>query len=89
MLKYKMVPSTSCLENAAKIAIKNEKPILLDYYVDSMKKECKIVKNEEGDKFLFKNKEEYTSPLVSMFKIENDVVLETQNSIYIVSGKMF
>lgn len=84
-----MVPSTSCLENAAKIAIKNEKPILLDYYVDSMKKECKIVKNEEGDKFLFKNKEEYTSPLVSMFKIENDVVLETQNSIYIVSGKMF
>jgi hypothetical protein len=84
-----MVPSTSCLENAAKIAIKNEKPILLDYYVDSMRKECKIVKNEEGDKFLFKNKEEYTSPLVSMFKIENDVVLETQNSIYIVSGKMF
>ena len=84
-----MVPSNSCLQNAAKIAIKNEKPILLDYYVDSMKKECKIVKNEEGDKFLFKNKEEYTSPLVSMFKIENDVVLETQNSIYIVSGKMF
>jgi hypothetical protein len=84
-----MVPSNSCLQNAAKIAIKNEKPILLDYYLDSMKKECKIVKNQEGEKFLFKNKDEYTSPLVSMFKIETDVVLETQNSIYLVSVKMF
>jgi len=84
-----MLPSTPCLQNAAKIAIQKDKPIVLDYYEDSAKKDCKVVKNQEGEKFLFKNREEYTSPLVSMIKIGSDVILETHNSIYVVSGKMF
>lgn len=83
------LPSETCLKQASKLAIEKDKPILLDYYMDSIVKQCRIVKNAENEKFLFKNKDEYTSPLVAMFKCSPDVILETQNSLYIVSSKIF
>jgi len=89
------IPSTKSLIQCAQMAIDLEKPICLDYYKDSSKKECRIARNgPTGEKFLHKNEEEYTSPLVSMFKVQNDnnvddFILETHNSIYLVSGLMF
>tara|TARA_Y100000768_G_scaffold388089_1_gene382110 strand:- start:758 stop:1075 length:318 start_codon:yes stop_codon:yes gene_type:complete len=90
-----IIPSTKSLIQCAQMAVKLEKPICLDYYTASCKKECRIGRDgPNGAKFLHKNEEEYTSPLESMFKVENDnnvddFLLETQNSIYIVSGLMF
>lgn len=86
-------PSSKSLVKAAEMCIKFEKPLCLDYYLDSVNKTCKIGIDGD-DKVLYKNQEEYTSPLKSMFKIvdENtdspDYILETLNSIYIVSGNM-
>ena len=37
---------------------------------------------------LVKNPEEYTSPVVKMYKAGTDYLVETENSIYIVSGNM-
>ena len=90
------LPSAKALLKAAEMSISLEKPICLDYYVASCNKECKIARDgPDGDKFLYKNPEEYTSPLKSMFKITgcdtgegDDFILETQNSIYLVSGHM-
>ena len=91
------VPSSTALLRAAEMSISVDKPICLDYYVASHNKECKIARDSaEGDKFLYKNPEEYTSPLKGMFKIpvsENnttnfDLIFETQNSIYLASGNM-
>ena len=89
------IPSTKALEKGAEMSISLDKPLFLDYYIASLCKECKIAKDgTEGDKFLYKNPEEYTSPLKSMFKIggipgnPDDYILETQNSIYLVSGAM-
>ena len=91
------IPSTKSLIQSVQMAISLEKPICLDYYQASCKKQCKIGRDgPDGDKFLYKNEEEYTSPLRSMFKIESgdgnivdDFILETENSIYIISGTMF
>ena len=89
-----ITPSQKTLTKAAQMAISIEKPICLDYYKASLNKECKIGLDGQ-DKVLYKNESEYTSPLQSMFKIVDDnqvgnseYILETQNSIYIISGAM-
>lgn len=83
------IPCVECLSQVADMSIKLEKPICLDYYNASLSKECKIARDgPNGDKFLYKNNEEYTSPLKSMFKVGDDIILETQNSLYIVSENM-
>ena len=41
---------------------------------------------ETKEKILVKNPEEYTSPVIKMFKAKEDYIIVTENSIYIVSG---
>tara|TARA_Y100000389_G_C17415388_1_gene493384 strand:- start:495 stop:767 length:273 start_codon:yes stop_codon:yes gene_type:complete len=87
------VPHYRTLAKAAEICIDMDKPLLLDYFVPSINKECKIARDEDS-KVLWKNDSEFTSPLKSMFKVDNgtegsDFILETQNSVYLVSGSMF
>tara|TARA_B100001250_G_scaffold131367_1_gene112178 strand:+ start:177 stop:497 length:321 start_codon:yes stop_codon:yes gene_type:complete len=93
-----IAPSPKTLLQAARMAIDLDKPICLDYYVASYNKNCKIARDgTEGEKFLYKNPEEYTSPLKGMFKVDPgpdsqnssyDLIFETQNSIYLASGNM-
>tara|TARA_Y100000389_G_scaffold205145_2_gene264090 strand:- start:18094 stop:18387 length:294 start_codon:yes stop_codon:yes gene_type:complete len=90
-----VLPSGNAMLKAAEMSIKLDKPICMDYYVSSYEKDCKIAKDGgDGDKFLYKNPEEYTSPLKNMYKISgssseiSDFILETQNSIYMISGNM-
>tara|TARA_Y100000389_G_C17368694_1_gene467786 strand:+ start:867 stop:1142 length:276 start_codon:yes stop_codon:yes gene_type:complete len=82
-------PCIECLKTVAEMSIRLEKPICLDYYLSSCEKTCQIARDgPDGDKLLYKNQEEYTSPLKSMFKVGGDMVLETQNSLYVVSQSM-
>jgi len=90
-----VTPLSNTLQKASSMAISLDKPICLDYYVDSYNKKCKIARDgNDGDKFLYKNPDEYTSPLKGMFKVNGnsndsfDLIFETQNSIYIASGNM-
>jgi hypothetical protein len=87
------LPNSKALVKAAEMSIKLEKPLCFDYYVASCDKLCKIAREEGGGKVLYRNEDEYTSPLKCMFKVENgtdiDYILETMNSIYVVSGVMF
>ena len=94
-MSIKKLPSTKALIKSSELSINLEKPICLDYYLASCNKLCRIARDgPDGEKFLFKSQEEYTSPLKTMYKITNDspndtdYILETQNSIYIVSGLM-
>lgn len=83
------VPNEKVLSHAAKIAIEQDKPILLDYYVDT--KSGKAFLGEDGEtkeKILVKNPEEYTSPVQKMFKAKDDYIIVTENSVYIVSGNI-
>jgi hypothetical protein len=40
---------------------------------------------ENKEKLLVKNEEEYTSPIVKIYKIETVYIICTENSIYLVS----
>ena len=83
------IPCVECLTQVAEMSIRLEKPICLDYYTASLSKQCQIARDgPDGDKFLYKSNDEYTSPLKSMFKVGSDIILETQNSLYIVSNNM-
>ena len=83
------LPNEKVLSHAAKIAMEQDKPILLDYYMDT--KLGRAFLGEDGetkDKFLVKNPEEFTSPIQKIFKAKDDYIVVTENSIYIVSGQL-
>ena len=80
------LPPSSIWEAIAKLACVDDKPIMLDYWVESLKKGVIIGVKEGGEKLLVKNAEEYTSPISKIYKMDNVYVICTENSIYIVSA---
>jgi hypothetical protein len=82
------LPSTQTLQHATKMAIVDDKPIMLDYWVDSLDKKVLIGVRENNEKLLVKSEDEYTSPIVKIFKVENEYLIVTENSIYIVSSEI-
>jgi hypothetical protein len=79
------LPSANVLLRAAKIAIEEDRPILLDYFEDSVKKVACIGAREDGVKYLVKSDTEYTSTIQNIFKLEECFIILTENSLYIVS----
>lgn len=84
------LPSFKTLQHASKIAILEDKPILLDYWSDSFGNNALIgvKQTEEQEKILIKSEEEYTSPISKIFKTGDEYLVITENSIYIVSNKI-
>jgi hypothetical protein len=71
---------------SAQLSVEKDKPIYLDYYGDSIEKKCCI--GVQGDtKYLVKSDSEYTSTIIGVFKCETCYVVETENSLYIVSAE--
>jgi len=81
------LPSSEIWSHLAKLSIVEDKPIMLDYWVDSLNKNVLIgVKKEENEKLLVKNAEEYTSPINKIYKVAECYIIMTENSIYLVSS---
>jgi hypothetical protein len=80
------LPSNTCMQHASKLAIVEDRPIMLDYWTQSIEKKVIIGVKENGEKLLVKSEEEYTSPIGKIFKIESEYIILTENSIYIVSS---
>jgi tmRNA-binding protein len=82
-------PSSTTLIEAAKIAIKHDRAIMLDYYVPTLEgTACMGEDAETKERMLVKSKEEFTSLIKKIFKVDNDFLIMTENSLYIVSGKI-
>ena len=78
------LPCEIAMKHAAKIAVTDDKPILLDYWPDSYGEASVLIgvkSNEE--KLLVRSAEEYTSPIVKIFKVSTEYIVITENSIYI------
>ena len=73
------------LLHACKLSLQEDKPILMDYWEDSCKKEVFFGLRSTEEKLLVRNEEEYTSPISKIYKVESDFIVMTENSIYIVS----
>jgi len=83
------IPSPAVLLQAAKLAIQQDKPIQLDYYIETANgRACLGEDSETKEKVLVKNVEEYTSLIQKIFKVADDYLIMTENTIYVVSGKV-
>ena len=77
-------PSNTCLQHAVKIAIVEDRPIMMDYWTNSHDNNVLIGVKEDGEKLLVKSEDEYTSPIAKIFKVGKEYIVMTENSIYIV-----
>jgi hypothetical protein len=80
------VPTYACFQHATKVAILEDKPIILDYWTSSLDKTCLIGVRSNNEKLLVKSEDEYTSPIAKIFKVETEYIIVTANSIYVVSA---
>jgi len=81
------LPNDKTLKHAARIAIEQDKPIMLDYFLDT--KNGKAFLGEDAntkEKMLVRSEDEYTSLIQKIFKVANDFIVITENSIYVTSG---
>ena len=80
------LPSSATLEHAMKLAINEDRPIMMDYWKDSIEKTVLIGQrdDETKEKILVRSEEEYTSPIKQILKVGTDYIIMTENSIYLV-----
>jgi hypothetical protein len=84
------LPSGTTLEHAVKLAIQDDKPIMLDYWTGSLDGDVIIgirqgEAGEKGEKLLVRSDEEYTSNIIKIYAVGEEFIVATENSIYIVS----
>lgn len=89
------VPHDISLRQAFRWSMEQDKPIMTDYYLDSMQGRCRLVKTQDKDTILFKNSEEHTSPLKRLVQIDGsktsngfDLLCVSENSIYVVHSNI-
>ena len=83
------LPAAQTLLQASKLAIQQDKPIQLDYFVDTYFNRAFLGEDaDNNEKMLVKSGEEFTSSIQKIYKVSEDFIIITENSIYIVSAKM-
>jgi hypothetical protein len=80
------LPSDVTLKHASKLAIVEDKPIMLDYWAPSLDKKALVGARENGEKLLVKSEDEYTSSIQKFYKSGTEYIIITENSIYLVSS---
>jgi hypothetical protein len=84
-----VLPGSSVLLQAAKLAMAQDKPIQLDYYADTVSGSAFMGEDAESkEKMLVKSGDEFTSLIQKVYKVGEDYIIMTENSIYIASGKI-
>jgi hypothetical protein len=90
------LPSDKVRTHAFKLACDRDKAMHMDYYRETRAGSAFLGEDKDTkEKILVKNAEEYTSPVTKMYKVAEtadpskfDYIIETENSIYIVSGNI-
>ncbi len=83
------LPSEKVLKHVAKLSIEQDKPIMMDYWEDSYGDASVLIGVRSNDeKMLVRSPEEYTSPISRIFKVAEEYIIITENSIYVVSSEI-
>ena len=89
MTDEQKLPGEKVLKHAAKLSIEQDKPIMMDYWSDSYGEPSVLIGVRSNDeKMLVRSAEEYTSPISKIFKVGEEYIVITENSIYIVSTQI-
>ena len=83
-----VLPGNQCLQHCTKIAVVDDKPIMMDYWTDSLDKKVLIGVRENGEKLLVRSEDEYTSPVSKIYKVDDAYIVVTENSLYLVSSNI-
>ena len=82
------LPGSNVLSHAFKLSVKDDRPIMTDYWESSLNKSCFIGVRDSGEKLLVKDEDQYTSPIGQIFKVSDEYIILTANSIYIVNAEI-
>jgi hypothetical protein len=83
------MPSTQTLLQAAKLALEQDRALMLDYYVQTTNGTAFLGEDPDTkERILVKSKEEFTSLVKKLYKVGDDFIILTENSLYVVSGKI-
>lgn len=84
-----ILPNPTTLLQASKIAIKQDKAIMLDYFHQTANGTAFLGEDPiSKERILVKSKDEFTSLIKNLYKAGDDFIILTENSVYIVSGKI-
>lgn len=84
-----LMPSSQTLQQVAKLAIEQDRAIMLDYYQQSANGTAFLGEDPDTkERILVKSKEEFTSLIKKIFKAGDDFIILTENSLYIASCKI-
>lgn len=84
-----VLPAPTLLLQAAKLAMEQDRAILMDYYEQTANGTAFLGEDPETkERILVKSKDEFTSLIKKLYKVGDDFIILTENSIYIVSGKI-
>ena len=79
------LPSSETLTKAMKLSLKLAKPLDFYFYEDSCR-DCICIMHDGEDMVIYKNDDERTSPISKTFKSEDQFIVITENTIYIISA---
>ena len=83
------LPSVQTMLQASKIAIEQDRAIMLDYYRQTHAGTAFLGEDPDTkERILVKSKEEFTSLVKKLYKVGEDFIILTENSLYVVSGKI-
>jgi hypothetical protein len=83
------LPAAATLLQAAKLAIEQDRAIMLDYYRQTASATAFLGEDPETkERILVKSKDEFTSLIKKLYKVGEDFIILTENSLYVVSGKI-
>jgi hypothetical protein len=84
-----ILPSAQTMIQASKLAIEQDRAIMLDYYRQTASGTAFLGEDPNTkEKILVKSKDEFTSLIKKLFKVGDDFIILTENSLYVVSGKI-
>jgi hypothetical protein len=84
-----ILPGATTLLQAAKIACDQDRAIMLDYFRQTALGTAFLGEDPDTkERILVKSKEEFTSLIKKLYKVGDDFIILTENSLYIVSGKI-
>jgi len=83
------MPSTQTMMQATKLALTDDRAIMLDYYRESCKGTAFLGEDADTkERILVKSKEEFTSLIKKLYKVGEDFIVITENSLYVVGGNI-
>jgi len=84
-----VLPSAQTMLQASKLAIEQDRAIMLDYFRDTATGKAFLGEDPDTkERILVKSKEEFTYLIKKLYKVGEEIIILTENSLYVVSGKV-